>query len=74
MNEITPHLDHLLTQLALVGLRVMVSKCKFWSLSRISPSREIPQGYPLVIDGLCILGVLVGCEDFAMHFLDEALS
>jgi hypothetical protein len=27
----------------------------------------------LVIDGLHILGVLVGFHDFAMHFLDEVL-
>jgi hypothetical protein len=31
MNEITHAFDHLLTQLALVGLRVKVAKCKFWS-------------------------------------------
>jgi hypothetical protein len=28
----------------------------------------------LVINGLRILGVLVGFQDFARHFLDEALS
>jgi hypothetical protein len=28
----------------------------------------------LVIDGLSILGALVGFQDFAMHFLDGALS
>ncbi len=28
----------------------------------------------MVIDGLRILGVLMGSEDFATHFLDEVLS
>jgi hypothetical protein len=31
MSEIIHAFDHLLTQLTLVGLRVKVSKCKFWS-------------------------------------------
>jgi hypothetical protein len=34
MNEITHAFDHLLTQLALVGLRVKVAKCKLWNPSR----------------------------------------
>jgi hypothetical protein len=50
-----------------------VSKCKLWNPSSIFPSIKIPQGYTLVIDGLRILGVLVGSQDFAMHFLDEVL-
>ncbi len=28
----------------------------------------------MVIDGLCILGVLMDSQDFAMHILDETLS
>ncbi len=40
----------------------------------IFPSIEIPQGYTLVIDDLRILGVLVNFHDFAMFFLNEALS
>ncbi len=32
------------------------------------------QGCTLVTYGLCILGVLVGFQDFVTHFLDEALS
>ncbi len=50
-----------------------MSKCKLWNPSSIFPSIKIPQGYTLVIDGLRILGVLVGSQDFAMHFLDEVL-
>jgi hypothetical protein len=30
MNEIVSTFDHLLTQLALIGLKVKVSKCKLW--------------------------------------------
>ncbi len=74
MNEITYAFDHLLTQLALVGFRVKVSKCKFWNPLGISPCIKIPQGYTLVTSGLCILGVPMGSWDFAMHFLDEVLS
>jgi hypothetical protein len=74
MNEITYALDHLSTQLALVGLRVKVSKWKHWSPLRLSLGINIFQGCTLVIDGLCILGVLVDFQDFATHFLDEALS
>jgi hypothetical protein len=73
MNEITCAFDHLSTKLTLVGLRVKMSKCKFWSPLRISLVIEIPQGCILVKDGLCILGVPVGSQDFAMHFLYEAL-
>jgi hypothetical protein len=36
LNEITRIFDHLLTQLTLVGFRVKMSKCKFWSPSGIS--------------------------------------
>jgi hypothetical protein len=74
MSEITCAFDHLLTQLALVGLRVKVSKCKLWSPLGISPSIDIPQSYILVTYGLCILGVPMSSQDFATHFLDEALS
>jgi hypothetical protein len=74
MNEITRAFDHLLTQLTLIGLRVKVSKCKLWSPSGIYPSIKKFQGYILVINGLCILGVPVGSLDLATHFLDEILS
>jgi hypothetical protein len=60
MNELTDAFDHLSTQLALVGLKVKVSKCKLWSPLRIFPCIKIPQGYTLVIDGVRILGVLMG--------------
>jgi hypothetical protein len=60
MSEITYAFDHLLTQLTLVGLRVKMSKCKFWSPLGLSPSIKIPKGYTLVTNDLRILGVLVG--------------
>jgi hypothetical protein len=57
MNEVILSFDHLSTQLALVRLRVKVSKCILWNPSRIFLGVEIPQGCILVIDDLCILGV-----------------
>jgi hypothetical protein len=60
MNEITCTFDHLLTQLALLGFQVKVSKCKLWSSLRFFPSIKILQEYTLVTNGLCILGVLMG--------------
>jgi hypothetical protein len=74
MNEITCAFDHLSTQLTLVGLKIKVSKCKLWNPSGIFPSIEILQGRILATNGLRILGVLMGFQDFATHFLDEALS
>jgi hypothetical protein len=74
MNELSYAFNHLSTQLAQVGLKVKVSKCKFWGLSRISPGIKILHDYTLVIDGLHILGVLVSFPNFAMHFFDEILS
>ncbi len=74
MKEITLTFDHLSTQLALVGLRVKVAKCKLWSPSGFLLGINTLQGCTLIIDGLCILGVLVGSKDFTMHFLDETLS
>jgi hypothetical protein len=74
MNEITCAFDHLFTQLAFVKLKVKISKCKFWSPFRIFLSIEIPRGYTLVINGLRILGMLVGSHDFVTQFLDEVLS
>ncbi len=74
LSEIVHTFDHLLTQLILVGLKAKVSKCKFWIPLGISSSIEIPQGCTLVIDGLCILGVLVGTQGFGTHFFDEVLS
>jgi len=73
MNELSYTFDHLSTQLTQVGLKVKVSKCKLWSLLGIFPCIEIPFGCILVTNGLCILGMLVGSQDFATHFLDEAL-
>ncbi len=73
ISEIIRAFDHLLTQSTLVGLRVKMSKCKIWSPLGISLDIKIPQGYTLVTYGLRILGVLVGFQDFAMHFLNEAL-
>jgi hypothetical protein len=58
----------------LVGFRVKVSKCKLWIPSRISSSIEILQVYTLVTNGLRILGVLMGSQDFVTHFLDEVSS
>jgi hypothetical protein len=60
MNEITRAFDHLSTQLALVGLRVKMLKCKLWSPSKVSSGVEIHEGYILVIYGLHILGVPIG--------------
>jgi hypothetical protein len=74
MNEITYAFDHLLTQLALVGLKVKVSKCKLWNPLGISLGIKIFQGYILVTNGLHILGVPMGSQDFVTHFLDEVLS
>jgi hypothetical protein len=73
MSEIAHAFDHLSTQLALVGLKFKVSKCKFWNPIKIFITIKKFQGYTLVIDGLCILGVLVGFQDFATHFLDKVL-
>jgi len=74
MSEVIRAFDHLLTQLALIGLKVKVSKYKLWNPLKIFLGIEIPQGYTLVLDGLCILGVLMGTQDFATHFLDKVLS
>jgi hypothetical protein len=74
LNEITHIFYHLSTQLALVGLRVKVSKCKLWNPSRISPSIKIVQGCTMPRNGLGILGVPMGSQNFATHFLDEVLS
>jgi len=60
MNEIYRAFDYLSTQLNLVELRVKVSKWKLWNPSRTFLGIKIPYGYTLVVDGLCILGVLVG--------------
>ncbi len=59
MNEITCAFDHLLIQLTLVGLKVKVLNYKLWSPLGIFPSIEILQGCILVINGLCILGMLM---------------
>jgi len=74
LNDITRAFDHLLTELTLIGFRVNVSKCKLWNPSRIFPGIKIPHGCTLVTYGLCILGVLMGFQDFATHFFDEVLS
>jgi len=73
LNEITRTFDHLSTQLAIVGLRVKMSKCKLWSPLEIYLGIKIPQDCILVINGLLILGVPMGFQDFSMHFLDETL-
>lgn len=57
MNEIILAVDHLSTELTLVGFKVKVSKCKLCSPSRIPLSIKIPHGYTLVTNGLHILGV-----------------
>jgi len=73
MSEIISTFDHLSTQLTLVKLKVKVLKCKFWNPSGIFSSIKIPHGCTLVIDGLHILGVLMGSQDFVTHFLNEVL-
>ncbi len=51
-----------------------MSKCKLsGNPSRIFSSIEISQGYILVTYDLHILSVLVGFQDFVMHFLKEVL-
>jgi hypothetical protein len=74
MNEITRTFDHPLTQLTLVRLRVKVTKCKLWNPLGFFLGIQTFQGYTLIIDGLCILGVQVGSQNFIMNFLDETLS
>jgi len=73
MNEIIYAFDHLSTQLTLVGLRVNVSKCKLWNLLEIFQNLKIFQSYSLVTNGLRILGVPMGSQDFTTHFLNEIL-
>jgi len=73
MNKIIFTFDHLLTQLALIEFKIKVSKCKFWS-PHIFSSIEIPQYYILVANGLRILGVPMGFQNFVMHFLDDVFS
>jgi hypothetical protein len=55
MSKIIPTFDHLSTQLALIGLRVKVSKCKLWSPLGIFLNIKIFQIYVLVTNGLYIL-------------------
>jgi hypothetical protein len=74
MGEIICAFGHLSTQLSLVGFKVKMSMCKLWNPSRIFPGIRIHQHYIFVTDGLCILGVPMGSQDFATHFLDGALS
>jgi hypothetical protein len=73
LNEITRAFDHLSTQITIVGLRVKMSKCKLWNPLEIYLGIKIPQGCTLVANGLHILGVPMGSQDFAMYFLDEVL-
>jgi hypothetical protein len=73
MREITHAFDHLLTQLTLVGRMVKMLKCKLWGPLEIFSYIKISQGCTLVTYGLCILGVPMGFQDFATHFLDKAL-
>jgi len=70
LSEIILTFDHLSTQLTLVGLRIKVLKCKVWNPSNISSSKEIPQSYTLVTNGLRILGLTpkMGFQDFVTHF------
>jgi hypothetical protein len=71
LNEITRAFDHLSTQLALIRLRVKMSKCKLWNPLKIYLGIKIPRDYTLVTNGLRILVVTMGFQDFATHFLDE---
>jgi len=66
-SEIIPTFDHFSTQLALVGFRVKMSKCKLWSPSGNSLNIKFFYGYILVTNGLCILVIL-------SHFFNEVLS
>jgi hypothetical protein len=52
---------------------VKVLKCKLWNPLRISSSINIPEVYTLVIDGLHILGVQVGFQNFIRYISNEAL-
>jgi hypothetical protein len=71
MSEIIPTFDHLSTQLTWIRVRVKVSKCKLWNPSRIFLGMEISQGCSLITYALHILGVLVGSQDFIMHFFER---
>ncbi len=67
MSEIARSFDHLLTQSALVGLRVKVLKCKLWSPLGIFPSIEIPQGYTLVTYDLLGGSIFVFYVSYFQH-------
>jgi hypothetical protein len=60
MNKIVLAFDHLLTKLALVGLKVHASKCTFGNPSKIPLGIKILHDYILVINGLFILGAPIG--------------
>jgi hypothetical protein len=60
LSEIVCTFDHFLSQLTLVGLKVKVLKCKFWSPSKIFLGIEIHQGCILMTYDLHILGVPMG--------------
>ncbi len=54
-------------------LKVKVSKCKF-SSPKIFSSIKILQDYILVTNGLHILGVPMGSQNFVMYFLEDVFS
>ncbi len=50
-----------------------MSKCKLWNPLGIFLGVKISWGCILVTNGLHILGLLVGFQNFVMHFLNEVL-
>ncbi len=74
VEKIVRAFDHLLTQLAIVRLKVKVSKCKLWSPSGISLGIKIPQGCILVMNWLMYFRCANGFSRLYHTFLDEVLS
>ena len=66
--------SHFVLQLALLGLSVQPPKCVAWSPSGFGVFPVLPEGVSYVTEGIRLLGVPLGTEEYVGGFLSSALE
>ena len=66
--------SHFIAQLALLGLSVQPSKCVAWSPSGLGAFVVLPGGVSYAPEGIRLLGVPLGTEEYVGDFLSSALE
>ena len=73
-SRVVEAFSHFVAQLALLGLSVHPSKCVAWSPCELGVFAVLSEGVSYATEGIRLLGVPLGTEEYVGGFLSSALE